>query len=425
MDMNYDNVDQCPSKDIHFLDGENGEDVVVIEQADAATWCDAYQEKFMLLMEEEVRKGNRTSTTFNPIGWTHIVDAMLVEIGKKYTKDQCKQKFNTIRALYKDCKQILSETSVGYNSETGMIELEAERWGRLCKHVHPSTKSPKPHQVQIMSQVATHEAAIQGMTDVERPTVEGPIDLSPTPIPVAKKPRKESFASTMSQVMAYLTNIGNAKADKIAKTIAESSSSCQPSCVNEMPEVTSPSKKEKEKEMDPQLEECLGIVNTLVGIDDTHYAKIIRMFGENKVWRDIFFRIPGERKVGIVDMDIRTILTMYDDDDEEEILVLIAAIKNNPKFYLYFKNCVGAIDGTHIHAVVPVGQQIPFRGRKGDTAQNVMAVCSFDMKFTYILAGWEGSANDSKILNECIQNEDFNFPSLPEAKKITFPYLCI
>ncbi|XP_059650171.1 uncharacterized protein LOC132295927 [Cornus florida] len=90
-------------------------------------------------------------------------------------------------------------------------------------------------------------------------------------------------------------------------------------------------------------------------------------------------------------------------------------IKNNLKFYPYFKNYVGAIDGTHIHVVVPVDKQIPFRGKKGDTTQNVMAMCSFDMKLTYILAGWEGSANDSKILNECIQNEDLNFPSPPEA----------
>ncbi|XP_059650162.1 L10-interacting MYB domain-containing protein-like [Cornus florida] len=204
MDMNNDNVEQYPSRDIHSLDGENGEDVVVIEQADAAVWCDAHQEKFMFLMEEEVGKGNRTDMTFNPIGWTHIVDAMLLETGKKYTKDQCRQKFNNIRALYKDCKQILSETGVGYNSETGMIELEAERWVRLCKvlkhgkkikkqgcknyeqmvrifgnthatgkHVYPSTKPPKPHQVLTMPQVATHEAQIHntegnaGMTDVE------------------------------------------------------------------------------------------------------------------------------------------------------------------------------------------------------------------------------------------------------------------
>ncbi|XP_059666658.1 uncharacterized protein LOC132312336 [Cornus florida] len=95
-------------------------------------------------------------------------------------------------------------------------------------------------------------------------------------------------------------------------------------------------------------------------------------------------------------------------------------IKNNPKFYPYFKNCIGAIDGTHIHAVVPVGQQIPFRDRKGDTTQNVMAVCSFDMKFIYILAGWEGSTNDSKILNECIQNEVSIFHHHPKVRKLPF-----
>jgi hypothetical protein len=34
--------------------------------------------------------------------------------------------------------------------------------------------------------------------------------------------------------------------------------------------------------------------------------------------------------------------------------------------------------------------QAAFRGRKGSTTQNIMAVVDFDMKFTYVLAGWEG-----------------------------------
>ncbi|XP_059627364.1 uncharacterized protein LOC132270182 [Cornus florida] len=45
-----------------------------------------------------------------------------------------------------------------------------------------------------------------------------------------------------------------------------------------------------------------------------------------------------------------------------------------------------------------------------------MAVCDFDMMFTYVVAGWEGSANDSKILNETINNEDLHFPMPPEGK---------
>ena len=40
-----------------------------------------------------------------------------------------------------------------------------------------------------------------------------------------------------------------------------------------------------------------------------------------------------------------------------------------------------------------------FRGRKDGTMQNVLATISFDLKFTYVLAGWEGSAYDSRVLN--------------------------
>ncbi|XP_059669270.1 uncharacterized protein LOC132314420 [Cornus florida] len=45
-----------------------------------------------------------------------------------------------------------------------------------------------------------------------------------------------------------------------------------------------------------------------------------------------------------------------------------------------------------------------------------MAVCDFNMMFTYVVAGWEGSANDSKILNETINNEDLHFPMPPDGK---------
>jgi hypothetical protein len=38
--------------------------------------------------------------------------------------------------------------------------------------------------------------------------------------------------------------------------------------------------------------------------------------------------------------------------------------------------------------------------RKGHLSQNVLAACSFDMHFTYVLSGWEGSASDSRIFND-------------------------
>jgi hypothetical protein len=63
---------------------------------------------------------------------------------------------------------------------------------------------------------------------------------------------------------------------------------------------------------------------------------------------------------------------------------------------------VGAIDGTHVHANVPVKIQGKFWGRKEGTTQNVLAAITFDLKFIYVLAGWEESAHDSRVLGDAL-----------------------
>jgi hypothetical protein len=47
-----------------------------------------------------------------------------------------------------------------------------------------------------------------------------------------------------------------------------------------------------------------------------------------------------------------------------------------------------------------------FRGRKNYTTQNVLAAIDFDLKFTYVLAGWEGSAHDATVLADALARED-------------------
>lgn len=59
---------------------------------------------------------------------------------------------------------------------------------------------------------------------------------------------------------------------------------------------------------------------------------------------------------------------------------------------------MGAIDGTHIQANVSNQDQPRYRNRKGFISQNVLVACGFDMKFHYVLAGWEGSAHDGRLL---------------------------
>ncbi|KAH8102344.1 hypothetical protein DFH11DRAFT_1472496, partial [Phellopilus nigrolimitatus] len=41
-----------------------------------------------------------------------------------------------------------------------------------------------------------------------------------------------------------------------------------------------------------------------------------------------------------------------------------AEIRDEPKLYPYFKNCLGALDGTHIYATIPLEDRPRFRNRK-------------------------------------------------------------
>lgn len=68
----------------------------------------------------------------------------------------------------------------------------------------------------------------------------------------------------------------------------------------------------------------------------------------------------------------------------------------------HFQNCLGALDGTHIRVRVPANDRSRYRTRKGEIAQNVLAACSVDEKFTYVLAGWEGSAADGRVLRDAL-----------------------
>ncbi|XP_043717551.1 putative nuclease HARBI1 [Telopea speciosissima] len=90
--------------------------------------------------------------------------------------------------------------------------------------------------------------------------------------------------------------------------------------------------------------------------------------------------------------------------------------KDRRRFYPYFKDCIGAIDGLHIPAWVTVDKHRRFRDRKGDISQNILAACNFDMKFTYILSGWEGSASDARILDHAIHKEGAGKLVVPQGK---------
>ena len=77
------------------------------------------------------------------------------------------------------------------------------------------------------------------------------------------------------------------------------------------------------------------------------------------------------------------------------------------RFWPYFKGAIGAIDGSHVKMIVSLDEMVNHTNRRGYTSQNVLAICDFDMRFTFAVTGWPGSAHDSRILNHALAN----FPS--------------
>jgi len=62
--------------------------------------------------------------------------------------------------------------------------------------------------------------------------------------------------------------------------------------------------------------------------------------------------------------------------------------------------------------------QHAFRGRYKHCTQNVLAAVDFDQKFTYVLAGWEGTAHDALVLRDALAREDGL--RVPQGNSLTY-----
>ena len=76
------------------------------------------------------------------------------------------------------------------------------------------------------------------------------------------------------------------------------------------------------------------------------------------------------------------------------------SISSSPMYSPFLDDCIGAVDGTHIPVSPPSAERKSFRDRSGHITQNVLAICNFDMRFTDVLSGWEGSVADSTLWME-------------------------
>lgn len=85
-------------------------------------------------------------------------------------------------------------------------------------------------------------------------------------------------------------------------------------------------------------------------------------------------------------------------------------------FTNFFYNCIEAIDETHIHVVMPNDKVVQHVRRYGYTTQNVLAICNFDMRFTFVVARWLGSVRDMRVFTDALRKYKCKFPFSSQGK---------
>ncbi|XP_022889066.1 uncharacterized protein LOC111404502 [Olea europaea var. sylvestris] len=90
--------------------------------------------------------------------------------------------------------------------------------------------------------------------------------------------------------------------------------------------------------------------------------------------------------------------------------------KPDPNKHPLFQDCIGAIDGTHVRAMLPRHERVNFIGRKGIPTQNLLAACDFNLCFTFVLVGYTGNMHDARILAHAIYSPEIEFPQPATGK---------
>ena len=64
-----------------------------------------------------------------------------------------------------------------------------------------------------------------------------------------------------------------------------------------------------------------------------------------------------------------------------------------------------------------------YRNRKQDITTNMLGVVDWNMKFLYVLPGWEGSASDSRVLKDAMRIDRQDAFVVPQGTTLSLGFL--
>uniref|UniRef100_A0A803MDW5 Myb/SANT-like domain-containing protein n=1 Tax=Chenopodium quinoa TaxID=63459 RepID=A0A803MDW5_CHEQI len=271
--------------------------------------------------------------------WDTIVLRLNAQKGKEFEKKQLENFYSDIRGKFKAWNELKSWTEIGWNEETGcpVIDPKYEKWKAFIKNGR--NIAPKLYDVYFLARV--EEITYSNRTNASTCIVGG-----------------EPGSEWIHRLLTGHPNLCKEQLwvdkDIFIKLVD----------VLRGKEILSDGRF-------IHVEEQVGICLFMMAKADS-YRDAAERFQHSISTISIYFRAVLKALVSLSCDIIRPYQSFNESPPE---------IKNNSLYWPFFKNCVEALDGTHIEAVVDDVGGKPYRGRKGNKTWNVMTACDVTKKF--------------------------------------------
>ncbi|KAF4347191.1 hypothetical protein G4B88_013156 [Cannabis sativa] len=275
-------------------------EVVIIDNSEASVWPEKHEEIFIELMEEEVLKGNRNTTTFTKQSWKRIKEELYAQAKRSYTDTQLRNKYNLLRQRHKDFKSLLKETGIRFSVVTGQVTAPDEVWDRLIR-VNKSAKKFRKKGCVLYGKLCVIFGDTTATSSNAHPSTRSPsINLdNDDDDAMSKSPsirnQESSFDEDGSKRRGKSTSTTSSRSAKKAKfslALAETLTVYNETAKRKM-EVYENSMTSTKHHL---LDECIEALNQIDGISGEVYAKAIEKF-ESEVSRALFLKMPEHRRI--------------------------------------------------------------------------------------------------------------------------------
>ncbi|XP_062075404.1 uncharacterized protein LOC133779460 [Humulus lupulus] len=283
------------------MEGVDNEVLIIENNDEASVWTQKHEEIFIELMEEEVLKENKNTTTFTKQSWKYIKEELCGRAKRNYNDMQLRNKYNQLKQKHKDFKSLLKETGMGYNAMTGEVSATDEVWDKLIR-VNKSAKRFRKKCCKFYEKLCTIFGDTTATGSNAHPSTRSPSndgdnnDDDATTISPSTRNEESAFDEDGSKRRGKSTSTSYSRSVKRAKfssALADALATDNETAKRKIELI------ERSMEISAShylLDESVEALIQIDVISGEVYAKVIEKF-ENEVSRALFLKMPEHRRI--------------------------------------------------------------------------------------------------------------------------------